>query len=85
VLGYVRVSTDEQARSGAGLAAQRQAVERACSQRGYDLLEIVEETNGVSAKSLEHPGIMRALEELGAGRADALMVAKLDRLSRVPA
>jgi len=82
VLGYVRVSTDEQARSGAGLVAQRDAIEEACRVRGYILLEVVEEHNGVSAKSLERPGILRALAELDAGRADALMVAKLDRLSR---
>lgn len=82
VLGYVRVSTDKQVASGAGLEAQREAIQRACQQRGYHLLEIVEEHNGVSAKSLERPGIMRALGELDAGRADALVVAKLDRLSR---
>ena len=82
VLGYVRVSTEKQVASGAGLDAQREAIERECAVRGYDLLEIVEEHNGISAKSLERPGIRRALEELAAGRADALIVAKLDRLSR---
>jgi DNA invertase Pin-like site-specific DNA recombinase len=82
VLGYVRVSTDKQVASGAGLEAQREAIQRACEQRGYHLLEIVEEHNGISAKSLERPGIVRALAELDAGRADALVVAKLDRLSR---
>jgi len=46
------------------------------------LLEIVEEHNGVSAKSLEREGIRHALAELDAGRADVLVVAKLDRLSR---
>jgi len=71
-LGYVRVSTDKQVASGAGLEAQREAIHRACQQRGYHLLEIVEEHNGISAKSLERPGIKRALEELDAGRADAL-------------
>jgi len=82
VLGYVRVSTDEQAHSGAGLAAQREAIVGACKVRGFRLLEVVEEHNGVSAKSLERPGIVRALAELDVGKADALMVAKLDRLSR---
>jgi DNA invertase Pin-like site-specific DNA recombinase len=40
------------------------------------------EDPGHSAKSLDRPGITRVLEGLGARRADALMVAKLDRLSR---
>lgn len=80
VLGYVRVSTEEQGRSGAGLAAQRAALRQACEQRGYEL-ELVEDS-GYSAKSLDRPGIIAALEELDAGRAGTLMVAKLDRLSR---
>ena len=80
VLGYVRVSTEEQGRSGAGLAAQRAALRQACEQRGYEL-ELVEDS-GYSAKSLDRPGITAALEELDAGMAAALMVAKLDRLSR---
>jgi DNA invertase Pin-like site-specific DNA recombinase len=37
---------------------------------------------GYSAKDLRRPGIRAALEELKRGRADALVVAKLDRLSR---
>jgi DNA invertase Pin-like site-specific DNA recombinase len=81
VLGYVRVSTEEQKRSGAGLAAQRAAIRDACKARGYRLLEVLEDA-GMSAKNLDRPGIASALEELDAGRADALMVAKLDRLSR---
>jgi DNA invertase Pin-like site-specific DNA recombinase len=81
VLGYVRVSTEEQCRSGAGLCAQRDAISEACKARGYKLLDTIEDA-GYSAKSLERPGIIAALAELDAGRADALMVAKLDRLSR---
>jgi DNA invertase Pin-like site-specific DNA recombinase len=81
VLGYTRVSTEEQGRSGAGLAAQRSAILQACEGRGFELLEIKEDS-GHSAKSLDRPGITAVLEELDAGRADALIVAKLDRLSR---
>lgn len=81
VLGYVRVSTEEQKRSGAGLAAQRSAIHQACTDRGYELLDIVEDA-GWSAKSLDRPGIVRVLDDLDTGHAGALMVAKLDRLSR---
>src|SRR5580658_9345960 len=81
VLGYTRVSTEEQKRSGAGLAAQRSAIHRACTDRGYELLDIIEDA-GWSAKSLDRPGIVCVLDDLDTGRADALMVAKLDRLSR---
>lgn len=80
-LGYVRVSTDEQADSGAGLEAQRAAIELAAAARGWELVGVVEDA-GYSAKTLKRPGITRALEAVAAGDASALVVAKLDRLSR---
>ena len=70
-VGYVRVSTDEQGNSGAGLAAQRDAIERECEHRGWHLAEIVEDV-GYSAKNLRRPGIANALEQLHAGDAQAL-------------
>jgi len=81
VLGYIRVSTDEQADSGAGLEAQRQAIVAECERRGWELAEIVEDA-GYSAKDLKRPGIIGALERLARGEAGTLVVAKLDRLSR---
>src|SRR5687768_6703562 len=81
VLGYVRVSTDEQGMSGAGLEAQRQAILAECRRRGWELVEVVED-RGYSARDLKRPAIRAALEELERGRADGLVVAKLDRLSR---
>jgi DNA invertase Pin-like site-specific DNA recombinase len=81
VIGYVRVSTDEQAVSGAGLEAQRQAIAAECTRRGWQLVEVIEDA-GWSAKDLRRPGIKAALETLEAGAAKALVVAKLDRLSR---
>jgi DNA invertase Pin-like site-specific DNA recombinase len=81
VAGYCRVSTSEQADSGIGLQAQRQAIEDDCQRRGWQLVEIVEDA-GYSAKSLKRPGIQSVLAKLKAGEADGLVVAKLDRLSR---
>jgi DNA invertase Pin-like site-specific DNA recombinase len=81
VLGYVRVSTEEQSDSGAGLEAQRRAIEAECLRRGWQLLEVVEDA-GFSAKDLKRPGIQEALRVLEEGDAKALVAAKLDRLSR---
>src|SRR4051794_852240 len=81
VLGYVRVSTDEQSTSGAGLEAQRQAIVAECERRGWQLVGVVDDA-GFSAKDLKRPGVREALRVLEAGDAAALVVAKLDRLSR---
>src|SRR5437016_12784819 len=81
VLGYVRVSTDEQGVSGAGLEAQKVAIAAECKRRGWQLLEVIEDA-GFSAKDLKRPGIKEALRVLEEGDAKALVAAKLDRLSR---
>ena len=81
VLGYVRVSTEEQGASGAGLAAQRAAIEAEAKRRGWELVETIED-RGYSARDLKRPGIKLALEALERGEASALVVAKLDCLSR---
>ena len=81
VLGYVRVSTDEQSTSGAGLEAQRRAILAECERRGWHLVEVIDDA-GFSAKDLKRPGVQEALRVLEAGDASALVVAKLDRLSR---
>lgn len=81
VVGYVRVSTSEQADSGAGLAAQRAAIESDCARRGWELVAILED-GGFSAKSLVRPALQQALAMLKAGHAGVLMVSKVDRLSR---
>src|SRR5262245_29159257 len=81
VLGYVRVSTDDQSDSGAGLEAQRSAILAECERRGWHLLDVIDDA-GFSAKDLKRPGVQEALRVLEAGDASALVVAKLDRLSR---
>jgi DNA invertase Pin-like site-specific DNA recombinase len=81
VVGYVRVSSEEQSSSGAGLEAQRRAITAECKRRGWRLVEVIEDA-GFSAKDLRRPGIKAALEVLEAGEAKALVAAKLDRLSR---
>lgn len=80
-IGYIRVSTDGQAESGAGLAAQRAAIQGECDRRGLPLAEILEDA-AVSAKTLDRPQVQRALAMLAAGEASVLVVGKLDRLSR---
>lgn len=80
-LGYVRVSTLEQADDGAGIGAQRAAIARASDSRDWELCDVLEDA-GYSAKDLNRPALQGALELLEHGHYDVLMVAKLDRLSR---
>jgi DNA invertase Pin-like site-specific DNA recombinase len=81
-VGYLRVSTDEQADSRAGLAAQRAAIELECDRRGWPLLALCEDA-GISGKATTNrPALASVLGALAAGSADVLVVAKLDRLSR---
>lgn len=80
VLGYVRVSTEEQATSGLGLADQRRAIGAEADRRGWHV-EWVEDA-GYSARDLKRPGVADVVTRLAAGEATTLVVAKLDRLSR---
>jgi DNA invertase Pin-like site-specific DNA recombinase len=80
-IGYIRVSTAEQAETGYSLEAQRRKIDAYADLYGIKLLR-VEVDAGESAKNLERPGIQRALVDLKRGRADALLVVKLDRLTR---
>jgi DNA invertase Pin-like site-specific DNA recombinase len=82
VVGYIRVSTAEQADSGAGLEAQRAAITAEAERRGWQLVHVFEDA-GASGKSLSgRQGLQEALQAVEEGQAQALVVAKLDRLSR---
>src|SRR5271169_2934168 len=80
-VAYLRVSTDKQADHGVSLEAQRAKVEAYASLFELELVAI-EVDAGESAKSLDRPALTRALAMLKAGKADALLVVKLDRLTR---
>jgi DNA invertase Pin-like site-specific DNA recombinase len=80
-VAYLRVSTDEQARSGLGLEAQQRDVSLAARRLGLELVA-VESDPGVSGTkpAAERPGFMACMALLAPG--DVLLVAKRDRLGR---
>ena len=80
VVGYLRVSTTEQADSGLGVAAQKARIAAEAERRGWAVTWITDD--GYSAKNLDRPGMRKALDLLATGQAEALITAKLDRLSR---
>lgn len=79
-VGYIRVSTSEQA---LGPEAQREALGRWCATQGVRLAAIHED-RGVSggAPIDRRPGLLAAVDALGAHGAGLLLVAKRDRLAR---
>jgi DNA invertase Pin-like site-specific DNA recombinase len=80
-IAYLRVSTDKQADRGVSLDAQRAKVHAYAELYDLELAEVIVDA-GESAKSLDRPGLKRALGMLKAGEAEALLVVKLDRLTR---
>jgi site-specific DNA recombinase len=80
-IGYVRVSTDEQAREGISLESQKAKIAAYCELNDLELIEIIEDA-GKSGKDLNREGIQSLICEVKAHRIDAVVVYKLDRLSR---
>jgi site-specific DNA recombinase len=80
-VAYLRVSTDKQAERGVSLEAQEAKVRAYADLYDLELVAVVVDA-GVSAKTLDRPGLQRAMAMLDAGEADGLLVTKLDRLSR---
>jgi len=81
VIGYTRVSTEEQATSGISLADQAAKIRAYATLYDLDLVELVEDA-GESAKSMDRPAMQAALLAVREGRAQGILVAKLDRLTR---
>lgn len=80
-VAYLRVSTDKQADRGVSLDAQRAKVQAYAELYDLELVEVIVDA-GLSAKTLERSGLQRALGMLRRREADALLVVKLDRLTR---
>jgi DNA invertase Pin-like site-specific DNA recombinase len=78
-VGYVRVSTQEQANSGLGLEAQRAAITRWAVERGLELA--IYEDAGITGTSMEkRPALAAALAAATSGR--VLVAYSLSRFAR---
>jgi site-specific DNA recombinase len=80
-VGYVRVSTDKQAERGISLEAQAEKIRAMAVVHNTELFDIILD-GGESAKSLERPGMERLLTLVDGKKVQAVIVAKLDRLTR---
>jgi DNA invertase Pin-like site-specific DNA recombinase len=86
LITYARVSTDRQAEEGAGLEVQVRAMRAWARSHGHRIVEIVEvvRDEGMSGTldAADRPALTAALEAVEGGRADGLVVHRLDRLGR---
>ncbi len=80
-IGYLRVSTAGQQESGLSIEAQRSRICAMAMVSNYTLARIIED-KAASGKSLHRPGMIELLELVDSGAMDALICAKLDRVSR---
>lgn len=81
IVGYVRVSTEEQASSGLSLASQVEKVRAYASLYDLELVEVIQDAGG-SARTLHRPGLQHALSLLRKRAVAGVVVVKLDRLTR---
>jgi len=80
-VGYIRVSTQEQAQEGMSLEAQEERIRAYCTAKGWELLRVYQDA-GISGKSLDRPGVQSLISDLESDGVDVVVVLKLDRLTR---
>jgi len=78
VAGYIRVSTEEQAREGFSLDVQRQRIESYCQSRGWTLIGIWQDDS--TGRDTNRPGYQAMMAAKDSW--DAVLVIKLDRIHR---
>lgn len=81
VVLYIRVSSDEQAKSGYSVPDQRRALREHAAREGYEVVEEVVD-DGYSGGDPHRPGLRRVLEMAASGSLDLVLATKRDRFFR---
>jgi len=76
---YLRVSTEEQAREGYSLGAQREMLETYCEIHDYQIADVYID-DGYTGRNTNRPAYKRMMEEIDTW--DAILVLKMDRIHR---
>jgi DNA invertase Pin-like site-specific DNA recombinase len=83
IIGYIRVSTDQQVESGLGLEAQEQAIYSWAEEKNMPVRGMYRDNGFSGSLGLDkRPGILQALATIA--KKEILLVAKRDRLGRDP-
>jgi site-specific DNA recombinase len=78
---YIRVSTDRQVREGDSLEEQENELKKYCDYRNFEIKNIYIE-EGLSAGTTNRPEYQKLLKDIREKKVDAVIVKKIDRLSR---
>jgi site-specific DNA recombinase len=78
---YIRVSTDEQAKTGYSIPDQRRELERYAKLHGYEVVDMLID-DGYSGASIDRPGLRKVYEMAESGQIDAVLATRRDRLFR---
>lgn len=82
-IGYVRVSSDEQAREGLSIEAQTKKIQAYCDFKDLELVTIIKDEAVSGFKALEkRPGGRQLLDTIANNQAQNIIAVKLDRLFR---
>ena len=81
-IGYVRVSTAEQAKKGISIKNQKMRIRRYAEDNDLTIIKICEDC-GISGSKIENrPGMMQLIDLVEGKKAEAVVSYKLDRLFR---
>lgn len=81
VFVYVRVSTQEQAKEGYSIGEQIERLRNYCKAMGWIIVKVYTDA-GHSGANKDRPALQEMIADIKAGKADSVLVYKLDRLSR---
>lgn len=79
---YLRVSTEEQAKEGFSIAAQREKLTHYAFANDWDIVDFYID-DGISGKNIkDRPDMVRLLQDVENGKVNNVLVYKIDRLTR---
>lgn len=78
---YIRVSTQEQNKNGYSISEQQDRLIKYCEAKGWTVIRVYTD-GGYSGANTDRPALQDLIRDAKEGRFDAVLVYKLDRLSR---
>lgn len=78
---YTRVSTQEQAAEGYSIEEQERLCKAGLESKGWEYVGTYSDP-GISGRTMNRPGLQQMIEDIKAGKIEAVVIYKLDRLSR---